>query len=81
MQIRSRGNGNAPVLLQQLRSMSSVTTSIPGPIPAAPMRKSLSIPKVSICIFIGVFTGQHAAKRLAAFLEETEMFVPEDEDD
>jgi len=68
-------------LQQQTRPVSQVTTSIPGPIPAEPHRKRFSITKVVACIALGTYVGQFVAKSFAAFMEETELFVPDDDDD
>lgn len=59
----------------------SVSTSLKDGIPAVPLRKRLSIPIVFGCIGTGLFIGQHIAKKFAAFLEEMELFVPDDDDD
>ena len=70
---------NAVVFLRN--QPHSVSTSIKDGIPAVPLRKRLSMPIVFGCIGTGLFIGQHIAKKLAAFLEEMELFVPDDDDD
>ena len=70
---------NAVVLVR--KQPHSVSTSIKDAIPGVPLRKRLSVPIVFGCIGTGIFIGQHIAKRFAAFLEEMELFVPEDDDD
>ena len=59
----------------------TVATRVDGTIPPVPLRKRLSMPVVFTCIGTGLFIGQTIAKKLAAFLEEMELFVPEDDDD
>ena len=58
-----------------------VNTRLKDAVPGVPTRKRLSMVKVFSCIGLGMFIGQSIAKRLAALLEETELFVPEDDDD
>ena len=70
---------NAAVFIR--KQPHSVSTSIKDGIPTVPMRKRLSIPIVFGCIGTGLFIGQHIAKKFATFLEEMELFVPDDDDD
>lgn len=63
------------------KNYQSVSTTIVGNVPTKPRRPRLSLTKVSICMGIGIFVGQLIAKRFAAFMEETELFVPDDDDD
>lgn len=72
---------NKSSVLSQTRCVSQNTTTIGGIIPPEPLRKRFSIPTVLLCMGTGIFVGQYAAKKLATFLEETEMFIPEDDDD
>lgn len=72
---------NSTNLGHKVRCIAQNCTTIPGPIPAEPLKKKFSIPKVLLCVSAGVYVGQYAAKTFAAFLEETEMFVPDDDDD
>jgi len=72
---------NQGTLLVQTRNVAERSMSIPGPIPPRPLRTRFSLPIVFACIGLGIFVGQTLAKRFAIFMEETEMFVPEDDDD
>ena len=81
--LRNRGlSGNAQqITALHSRGFQTVGTSLDGTVPAKPRRPRLSFTKVSICIFAGIFVGQLGAKKFAAFMEETELFVPDDDDD
>lgn len=68
------------MLQQQARPCSQICTTIPGPIPAEPLRRRFSFTKVGACICVGIYFGQTVAKKFAKFMEETELFVPEDDD-
>ena len=58
-----------------------VNTSFHGPIPPEPIRKRFSMPIVLVCITVGIVVGSYSAKSFAEFLEETDLFVPSDDDD
>ena len=75
-----RSSRRSAVLLMR-NQLHSVSTSIKDGIPAVPLRQSLSMPTAFGCIGTGLFIGQHIAKKFAAFLEEMELFVPDDADD
>lgn len=72
--------GNVTVFTRKFQPQT-VSTSIKDTIPPVPLKKRLSMPIVFCCIGTGLFIGQNIAKKLAAFLEEMELFVPEDDDD
>ena len=67
--------------IQNAKNYQSVSTTIPGSVPVNPRRPKLSLTKTSIFMGLGIFIGQLMAKRFAAFMEETELFVPDDDDD
>ena len=77
---RCQANAISSVQLN-CRGYQSIGTSIIGSVPEKPRRPRLSLTKVLICVGFGVFVGQLVAKRFAAFMEETELFVPDDDDD
>ncbi|KAL4239411.1 Essential MCU regulator [Mactra antiquata] len=72
---------NAAPVTNIVRCLSERGTSIQGAIPSEPLRTRFSFPQVMAFICLGTFVGQYLAKSFAAFLEETEMFVPDDDDD
>lgn len=78
---QTRVLSNTSPVFNQTRCISQNATTINGAIPPEPLKKKFSIPKVLLCMGAGTFVGQYIAKSFAAFLEETEMFVPEDDDD
>ena len=46
-----------------------------------PIRSPLGLSKITVFLGVGVWAGAQLAKGGAAFLEENDIFVPDDDDD
>ncbi|XP_030759865.1 essential MCU regulator, mitochondrial [Sitophilus oryzae] len=52
-----------------------------GVILPPPERTSFGLFKVALTVMVGLFIGAGISKNIANFLEENDLFVPEDDDD
>lgn len=70
--------GVRPVLIPGCRSHASVV----GTIEEEPKREHrFGLLKVFVTVMTGLSIGALVSQKMAAFLEENELFVPEDDDD
>merc|ERR1711915_63047 len=71
-----------PLPYSQIRSMSNTLLDHAGLVrPAPPRTCQAGLLKAFLTSAIGLYTGAFISQNMAAFLEENELFVPEDDDD
>lgn len=70
-----------PVSKASAPTVRTAITSAQGEILSEPVRIRFGIPKVLAAAVPGIFVGATLAKNGAAWLEENEIFIPDDDDD
>lgn len=73
--------GNVRRLFYPHRACTTTTTGAVQPKPYRPIGGLLGVVKVGVISAPFIYAGAMAAAQFAAFLEESDIFVPDDDDD
>ncbi len=73
--------GNVQRLFHPYRACTSTVTGAIVPKPPRPIGGWMGVVKVGVIATPFIYAGAMAAAQFAAFLEESDIFVPDDDDD